>query len=95
MSREITCVTNGADEFPDCRGITSLGYVDDFTGRQGMATPEEAYRDITEEGITYYISLGPGRRVKVIPVERDSIRYVRTERNTDTAQDWLLKKPTC
>ncbi|WP_227133574.1 DUF3892 domain-containing protein [Halorubellus salinus] len=92
-SYEVACVSMDYDaDVDDCRCIEEIG----FTTRSGSIatrTPAEVHEMIAEDEKVIVVSYR-GERFQLAAVERDGERYVRTA-DTDTAEDTLLKQPSC
>jgi hypothetical protein len=92
-SYEVACVSMDYDaDVDDCRCIEEIG----FATQSGMITtrtPAEVHEMIAEDDRVLVVSY-KGDRFQLEAVERDGQRYVRTA-ETDTAEDTLLKQPSC
>lgn len=90
---EVICVTLDYDSpYDDCRRLDSLGF-ESTTGGITRKTPTEVHELAANHEDTVYVTYH-GERREVRPAERDGQRYVRTT-DEDTAEDPLLKQPSC
>jgi hypothetical protein len=93
VSYEIACVSMDYDHaHDDCRCITEIGFETE-DGYITTRTPAEVHDMIVEDDVTVVVSY-KGDRTALEAVTRDGEKYVRSA-DTDTADDTLMKKPSC
>ena len=95
MTIRITCINkaNGQHENPYV-AITSLGWIEDGTGKTGKNSREQIYDWIRNENGRAYVQAGLARAKVVTVVSPRGTRYVKTEADS-TERDNLLKLPEC
>lgn len=90
---EVNCVTiDYGSRFDDCRAIETVGF-EAVGGGITQKTPAEVHDLIATEGDTVHV-VYHGERSDLRPVDDESGRYVRSVPE-DTADDPLLKQPSC
>jgi hypothetical protein len=90
---EVQCVSVDYDApYDDCRSIEAIGF-EAVGGGFVRKTPDEVYRLLEDEGHSVHVTYHD-ERSEVRPATDGDERYVRSEPE-DTAEDVLLKQPSC
>jgi hypothetical protein len=90
---EVKCVDLNYDSpYDDCRAIDAIGF-EAVGGGFTRKSPAQVHRLITEVGDDVYV-VYRDERSTVRPAADGETRYVRAA-DEDTAEDPLLKQPSC
>lgn len=90
---EVECVSVDYDSpYDDCRSIETVGF-ESVDGGITRMDPADVHRMIADSGDEVHV-VYHGERSRVRPATDGDARYVRAA-DEDTAEDPLLKQPSC